>query len=336
MKQRGNMGILHYLNVLEGDCSIIQHPSGHYTIIDVNNAGLDKKAEMELLLKKALAERAGVLGNFNQKEYPVNPISYLQSFGVNSIFRFILTHPDMDHMGGIEDFFSIYCPLNFWDTDNCEEKDFEGTGPYNENDWKFYKKLRDNPTTNSPKRLTLLAGARGQYYNQNEDGSNGGDGLFVLAPTNELISDANATSDFNSASYVILYQSEGGKILFCGDSHDKTWEYILDNHMDDVTNIDLLIAPHHGRASDRSYKFLDITKPTLTFFGNAASEDLAYDAWKNRGLPIVTNNQANCMIVDCNVNPMRLYVTNEKYAQKVNADTVFEQKYKAYYCFEIK
>ena len=31
--------------------------------------------------------------------------------------------------------------------------------------------------------------------------------------------------------------------------------------------IDLLIAPHHGRKSGRSYEFLDTLKPTLTFFG---------------------------------------------------------------------
>jgi hypothetical protein len=45
-----------------------------------------------------------------------------------------------------------------------------------------------------------------------------------------------------------------------------------------VTNVDLLIEPHHGRKSGRSYDFLDTLKPKVTIFGNANSEHLAYGA----------------------------------------------------------
>ena len=59
---------------------------------------------------------------------------------------------------------------------------------------------------------------------------------------------------------------------------------------DDLRDIDLLIAPHHGRSSGRSYEVLDVLRPALTFFGNARSEHLAYSAWNYRKLPFVTNN----------------------------------------------
>jgi len=36
---------------------------------------------------------------------PVNPIEYLRDRGISEVFRFILTHPEMDHMDGIKDFF---------------------------------------------------------------------------------------------------------------------------------------------------------------------------------------------------------------------------------------
>ena len=36
---------------------------------------------------------------------------------------------------------------------------------------------------------------------------------------------------------------------------------------DDVRDIDLLIAPHHGWRSGRNYQFLDVLNPRLTFFG---------------------------------------------------------------------
>ena len=34
------MATIHFLNVKEGDCSIIEHNSGHKTVIDVCNASL--------------------------------------------------------------------------------------------------------------------------------------------------------------------------------------------------------------------------------------------------------------------------------------------------------
>ena len=131
---------------------------------------------------------------------------------------------------------------------------------------------------------------------------------------------------------MILYRTGGNRIGFGGDSHDEAWDHILEHHKNEVTDIDLLIAPHHGRKSGRSYKFLDTLTPTLTFFGNAPrSEYLAYGAWANRGLSIVTNNQANCMVVDASTTPMTLYVTHEKFARRVNPSTYYGDSFKAWY-----
>lgn len=320
------MPILHFLNVKQGDCSVITHASDRTTVIDVCNANLVDDAREASIRRRAMAD-LGLRGNFQQKKYPVNPIAYLRDHGVRSVFRYIQTHPDMDHMDGIEAFFSTFAPANFWDTDNEEEKEFGPGAPYKESDWVFYKELRDGNPRSDPRRLTLDPASRGEFYNE----PNGGDGLYVLAPTDALVSQANETGDYNDASYVILYRSNGHRIVFGGDSHDNTWDYILENHADDVADIDLLIAPHHGRKSNRSYKFLDTLQPTLTFFGNARHEHLAYDAWNRRGLQKVTNNQANCMIVDVGAVPMDLYVTHKNYAQKVNANTWYHETLKGYY-----
>src|SRR6266576_6352600 len=98
------MAIIHFLNVNQGDCSIIEHNSGRITVIDVCNAS-PTNFMAEAITKIAAMSQKGVLGNFNQKKYPVNPVSYVNNLGVTSIHRFILTHPDMDHMDGIETFF---------------------------------------------------------------------------------------------------------------------------------------------------------------------------------------------------------------------------------------
>lgn len=331
------METIRFLNVKEGDCSIIQHPSGRVSVIDVCNAKPPDSVSAAIEeLAKMMVDKAP--GNFNQKAHPVNPIAYLNDHSIKSIFRYIQTHPDMDHMDGIKCFFETFSPINFWDTDNKKElaaSDWGGS-PYNAEDWKFYKNLRDSKPKSNPIRITNLSGDKGQYWNKNADGTSGGDGIHILAPTQELVDAANAKDDdYNDCSYVLLYRTGNHRVVFGGDSHDASWEHILTNHKTSVTNIDLLIAPHHGRKSGRSYKFLDVLKPKLTFFGNAPSQHLAYNAWNNRNLPFVTNNQANCMVVDTSTNPMGFYVTNETYAKKRNPQSLYHIDLKAWYVCSI-
>lgn len=265
------MAIIHFLNVKQGDCSIINHKSGRVTVIDVCNAKPPDTKVEKSIAEAAMLEK-GISGNFQQKKHPANPISYLKDHHITGIFRYIQTHPDMDHMDGIEILFDEFNPINVWNTDNKKEIDDTSweSSPYNEDDWKFYKNLRDTKPTEGPKRLALLDGAEGQYWNIGENDIPDGDGIYILGPNQELIDSANETDDdYNDCSYVLLFRAGSNRIVFGGDSHDDTWEYILDKYPDDVDNVDLLIAPHHGRDSGRSYKFLDTLKPTLTFFGNA-------------------------------------------------------------------
>ena len=322
------MAIIHFLNVKEGDCSIIEHNSSRVTVIDVCNAKPVDSAESKLDMAYAKEFTRAVRGNFQQKKYPVNPLAYLQAYAITGIFRYIQTHPDMDHMDGIKALFGEFGPVNFWDTANGKEllaSTWPGS-PYSQEDWKFYKNLRDTKPKSDPKRLTILAGAKGQYFNHE-----GGDGIHVLAPTQELVDQANQSDDYNDSSYVLLYRTGNKRIIFGGDSHDKTWEHILDKYRASVEDVDLLIAPHHGRSSGRSYDFLDVLNPSMTFFGNARSEHLAYGAWNYRKLPFITNNQANCMVVDAGETPMKLYVTNESFARAANPQTYYEDSLQAWF-----
>ena len=298
------MGVVHFLNVNEGDCIWVKHPSGHNTIIDISNA-----TETNNIFESAS-------GNHNQKNYPVNPIEYLSDHGVDNKFRVILKHHDMDHMDGIKEFFDNFEVLNFWDTENNKEMD-ENTswGKYKKEDWEFYQKIRKSKE--APKVLNLYSGSHGKYYNQDEDGNSGADGLYVLAPTVELVEEANSTKEYNDCSYVILYRTGNKKIVFAGDSAKKTWDYILDNFKEDVTDVDVLVAPHHGRKTGGNDDYLDVLKPKLTLFGNAKSEYLDYASWNNRGLDHITNNQANCIVLETlGENGIDVYVSYETFARK--------------------
>lgn len=331
---------LHFMNVGQGDCTWIKHADGKNTVIDVcnGNAVLQKSAaDAYVAAAYEISEvRKGLRGNFRQKDDPVNPIDYLKSFGVTSIFRFIASHPDMDHLDGLKALFDEFGPINFWDTDNRKEITGFDTGRFLEDDWTFYKGLRDGSSSTGTRRLTLHSGARGAYYNQSEDGSSGGNGIFVLSPTETLVASANENDDFNDCSYVLLYRTGSKKIVIGGDSHDASWEHILETHASAVTDVDLLIAPHHGRDSDRSYDFLDILRPKLTFFGVARSEHLGYSAWRNRDLEVMTNNQGNCFVLDIGQSDAGVYCTYETFAQtycreSFGGDSFFNSNLKSWY-----
>lgn len=322
------MGVIHFLNVKEGDCIWVNHPSGHNTIIDISNGNNVGSQEQSLFENSS--------GNYNQKNYSVNPIEYLNEYKVKEIFRLVLTHPDMDHMDGIEELFGNFEILNFWDTNNTKEMDENSNwGSYKKEDWEFYQTIRKSESM--PKTLQLYSGSRGQYYNQKEDGNSGADGLYILAPTVDLVEEANQTKDYNDCSYVILYRTGNNKkVIFAGDSADKTWDYILENYEDDVTDVDILIAPHHGRKSGGNDDYLDVLNPKLTLFGNAKSEHLDYQSWNNRGLDHITNNQANCIVVNTSgSNGIDVYVTYETFAKKRNSDTYYEEEFKAWFIMTI-
>ena len=69
------MATIHFLNVNEGDCSIIEHDSDRITVIDVCNATIPISVESS---RRAYisASVSATLGNFGQKYHPVNPIEY--------------------------------------------------------------------------------------------------------------------------------------------------------------------------------------------------------------------------------------------------------------------
>lgn len=324
------MPVLHFLNVRSGDCSIIQHGSGRVTMVDVNNARL--LTERERVVESLAQKFAAVSGNFNQKFSPANPIEYMRERDIDKIFRFILTHPDMDHMDGIADLFEAFSPPNFWDTANTCDKDTDDweNAPYRKEDWDFYCTLRESES--DPKRLVYHSGESPREFWKE-------DAISILAPTKGLIDAANDAEEWNDASYVLLYRAkhtaDGAtwKTVLAGDSHDGTWEHILDAHAADVGSIDLLLAPHHGRDSDRDHSFLDILKPSLTLFGNASSEHLAYEEWSRRGLAVITNNQAGSIIVDFTTEYGAVYATNKKFAEaKLGEDAIYSEKHKAWLC----
>jgi beta-lactamase superfamily II metal-dependent hydrolase len=268
--------------------------------------------------------------NYGQKLIPDNPIEYLKdNLKVTDIFRFIISHPDMDHIDGIKDLFEEFTVQNTWDTDNNKEIDLNNYfAGYNKEDWEFYLKLRSGKVEKT-RRLTYYSKMSNQYFNE--------DDITILCPTKELVKNGNDTKDYNDSSYAFLFtplKSNGQrwKILFAGDTHDDSWSYILENHENDISNVDVLLAPHHGRDSKRNYNFLEVVNPKITLFGNASSDHLAYSKYPNIK---ITNNQAGYVILKTTPNSLIIYVKNFEFARDFKAqrgwgEPQYDQILKAY------
>jgi beta-lactamase superfamily II metal-dependent hydrolase len=257
---------LHFLNVKNGDCNILEHSSGNITVVDISNG---QKCE-----STSLATEAAILGNFNQKSNSENPICYLADLGKDKITRFILTHPDMDHMDGLDTLFRTFKFSEFLNVKNNKIiLSFSEFNQYNEKDWDTYKKLKGN--------------FREKNYYSGDTIEN--ESLTILSPTKEIVKEAIKKQDFNISSYVLLWKIGKYKIILAGDSGDIAWDHIIENHNTLVSDIDILLAPHHGRDSNRDYSFLDTLKPKYTFIGNAKSKHLEYDKYKKYGQTITNN-----------------------------------------------
>jgi len=170
------MPTVHFLNVSAGDCSIIQHASGHVSMIDVcdgNLADPDESASARALLKSLVGKGGDGSCNCQMAEYPTNPIPYAKSLGISSLFRFILSHPDMDHMDGLDAVCTSIGIDKLWDAGVKRDKPPFGGTAYKEEDWDRYDLLRTGRDAGVISHVAR-AGARLKFANMGEDSTAGG------------------------------------------------------------------------------------------------------------------------------------------------------------------
>ena len=89
---------VHFLNVNQGDCIILEQSSGRVSIFDISAGNIDR-VEGGLARYSGLWNVGSAKGNYRMCQHPTNPLDYLTNMEVEDIWRFILSHPDMDHLG---------------------------------------------------------------------------------------------------------------------------------------------------------------------------------------------------------------------------------------------
>ena len=243
---------VHFLNVGKGSCTIIKFPSGRLTIVDIDNSRIDDDDDV---LQDPI--------KFINEEYPNQ-----------SIFRFVLTHPDMDHMSGLDELRGNRRIINFWDTNNNKEIDTDKLqfGGYKKEDWDKYQELRVKEE--DPKSLHIYQDSEARSYWKE-------DGIKILGPSKAMLDKANETEEYNHCSYVIKIEHEGINIILGGDATKEAWRDILEYHGDEELQANVFLAPHHGSPDNIEKDVFEYISPQYVIISDHRGHNYDYSYYND-------------------------------------------------------
>lgn len=267
----------HFLNVGKGNCTIIDFPSNRLSVIDIDDSRNVNKLDYNL---KVIYEKVSSL---------TNPTEYILYYFPNKdIFRFILTHPDMDHMSGIKTLFDNKLAYNFWDTENKKNIDPNSwkDSPYDKNDWDYYQLIRKQES--SPKALKMHGGISSSCCWVQ-------DGISILSPDDELIKYSEEKDDYDHLSMVLSVEYINKRALLPGDATLKSWINILKSYSSYLKS-DILLAPNHGSDNHICKELLDLINPKLIIISVEVGVDYS-NVYKNyNGLVLSTKHYGNILV----------------------------------------
>ncbi len=265
---------IHIVNVGKGNCTIADHPSGRLTMIDIDDSRAVTELEKAVRL---LLKGVGV----------TNPVDYFATnFPNRSIFRFILSHPDMDHLSGIKALFTKAVISNFWDTEHDKQCDSWEGSPYDEEDWKFYQKLRKKEI-NGVTVLKNIRGASNHFWQE--------DGISILHPHPDLHALASERDEYDHVSHVVKLSHAGRSVLVCGDATKEAFEHMFNDPDVDMT-ADIIIAPGHGSKNHIHEDAIKSVGHKVTLVSVAENVDYDRDYYTKFGTVLTTKHVGNIRI----------------------------------------
>jgi hypothetical protein len=239
-----------------------------------------------------------------------------------NIVRFISTHPDQDHIRGLVALDDALKLRNFYCVKNAATKSTVTA------DFTRYCSLRDH----TDKAFYVYRGCQRKWMNQSSE-ERGSAGIKILWPIlgdadheSALLDAANAFPP-NNISCIVKYSLHGGiTALWMGDLETDFMEKL--EKKIDLPKVDLLFAPHHGRASGKVPKaWLAQLDPGLIVIGEAPSEYLDYYS----GYNIITQNSAGDLLFDCIESEARVYAADHTYVAECLRDDGLDHSHGLYY-----
>ena len=203
---------IHYIDIGQGDSTLIECDE-HYALIDAGDN--DKGSELA---------------------------TYLHYLGINNLDLVIGTHPDSDHIGGLDVIIYQFNCHNVW------------LSNYQSNT----RTYEDVINTCFNKNYTI------QYPTSME--------AFQLGTATIKVLSNTAMDSSNNSSMVLLIEHQGNKFLFTGDSEVEK-ENMLLNQMQDV---DVYHVGHHGSKTSSSDAFLDKIMPEYAVISCGEGNDYGH------------------------------------------------------------
>lgn len=268
------VSIIKSFAVGNGDMFYIYHNSQNFTIIDC-------------------------CINIENRDVILNEISARAS--QKEITRVISTHPDEDHIRGLEFLDRKIGIINFYCVDNDANKDDE-TDSFNK-----YKKLRD-----SSKAFKIYKGCTRRWMNVGDE-KRKTSGIQILWPDPDndffkaALDAARQGYSPNNISPIIQYSlNSGATALWMGDLETEFMEAIEDEL--DIPEITILFAPHHGRQSGRiPASLLRKMSPKIIVVGEADSEHIHYYPGYNK----ITQNLAGDIVFSCESGKVHVFTSKD-------------------------
>ena len=271
---------------IRGDMFYIKHGSKNFTVIDCYlKDGDDDSCRLDEIISEIKIESKG------------------------RICRFISTHPDNDHILGIDDLDDDWEILNFYAVDNDIPKDDD------DNSLTRYIWLKEN------KNFKVHRGIRRAFLNQDSKNENreaiGSSGITFEWPvlTNEKfkkslekVGEGEKGKCVNNICPIIKYSIENGPVfMWMGDletdMQQEYYNYCQEKNLD-IPECDIFFQPHHGRKTGKTPKeLLDAIKPKIIIVGNAPADKIEYgDASKT-----ITQNTAGDILFKTKGKKVHIY-----------------------------
>ncbi|MBF0454380.1 MAG: DNA internalization-related competence protein ComEC/Rec2 [Magnetococcales bacterium] len=205
------------LDVGQAQSVVLRSPQGEWSVVDAGGT---------------------VTPRFNIGEATIS--AYLWHYGVDTIQRISISHPQRDHMAGAQQLIRNFKVKNLW----------LGFFPNQEQDRHSYRLLIEEAEK---------SGVAVRRFTQGEQHQEGPLTVAVLPP---LLGDESL--NLNDRSLVLLYQIGAHRFLFPGDIESAGEAWLVDsNSLPEVT---LTLAPHHGSNSSSTPAFIQALSPEQVVF----------------------------------------------------------------------
>jgi beta-lactamase superfamily II metal-dependent hydrolase len=288
------MSVVKSYSVGAGDMFYICHNTDSFTIIDCDLG--DDNADR--IIQDIKAAKAG-----------------------KSIGRFVCTHPDEDHFGGLHLLDDAISILNFYVVKNQAIKD------QNTESFTRYCTLRDGD-----KAFYIFKGCTRKWLNESNDERKAA-GIRILWPDTsnayfkEALASCDAGDSYNNTSAVVRYSlQDGASFLWLGDLETEFMENITDDI--ELKKTTIVFASHHGRKSGKiPDSWLEKLDPQIIIIGEAPSRHLNYYT----GYKTITQNSAGDIIMDCAGNKVHFYVSAYDFTSDAVTDEGLEDRSDAKY-----